>query len=268
MADLHALGTIIRLASEVEEKISRPSNQLMDEAVPETENGGVLSQLSKLNEVCVSFTTQVPLCPGLTAVGNKSRVLLDVAGVLMVLRVGKTPRMERHKEERVHEESHDMVESLVPGESTVSTLVCQDPDASEDEALDCGICCPGSEAEVDVGELGDVCQSEVCEGCHIAEVSHDVGHGAKLGWLEAMGWDSVVNLLHGELRKFELIAVEIEMLTIGLDGPGFDVGHGEGLEEIWGGLWLEWYNFDGVTLVFTRSGEATRRRRRYTPVGS
>ncbi len=88
-------------------------------------------------------------------------VLFDVASRLVVLGVSDAPGMERHEEERVHDQAHGVIELLVLGEAAVAALVCQDPDAGEDEALDGGVRNPGGESKIDVGEERDECDCEV-----------------------------------------------------------------------------------------------------------
>jgi len=128
-----------------------------------------------------------------------------------MLRVRETPAVEGNKQERVHDKTHGVVEVFRLGEGAVAALVCEDPDAGEDEALHGGVGCPGGEAEVGVGEEGDVGHGQVDEDGEVEVVADDVGHGAEDGGLEAPGWDGVVDFLHGEGGEFEDIAVEVEM---------------------------------------------------------
>lgn len=145
---------------------------------------------------------------------HKSGISLHVSRRLVVLGVGETPRVEGNQEEGVHDQSHGVIEHLVPGESTVSALVCQNPDTGKDTSCRKSVRRPGSESKICVGEERDVGEGEVAEGAPVEEIADDVCHGSKDGGLEAMGGDSIVDLLHGEVRQLEDLAVEIEVLAI------------------------------------------------------
>lgn len=80
----------------------------------------------------------------------------------------------------------------------MAALVGEDPDSCKDEALNGGVDGPGGEAEVGVGEEGDVCHGEVDEDGEVEVIADDVGHGAEDGGLEAPGGNGVVDFLHGE----------------------------------------------------------------------
>jgi hypothetical protein len=134
----------------------------------------------------------------------------------MVLRVADAPAVKGYEEEGVHDQAHCPVEFLGFGESAVATFVCEDPDAGEDEALHCGVGGPGCESEVRVGEEWDVGDGKVDEGAEVEVIAYDVGHAAEDGGLEAVGGDGVVDLLHGEGREFEDIAIKIDVLGYGV----------------------------------------------------
>lgn len=121
----------------------------------------------------------------------------------------------------MHDQSHGPIEVLVLGESAVAAFVGENPDAGEDEALDGGICYPGCEAKILIGEEMDVVYGQVDEGGCVEGIAYDVGHAAEDGGFEAVGGDGIVDFLHGEMGEFEGVAIEIEML-------GFWLCHGGG----------------------------------------
>lgn len=102
----------------------------------------------------------------------------------------------------MHEKTHDPVQLLVLGKGTVSALVGKNPDASEDHSLHNGIGSPKNGASVDIRNVFDV-GGHVDEGRDVEEVSNDVCHRTKDGGLEAVIWDSIVDLLHGEVGELE-----------------------------------------------------------------
>ena len=111
------------LSSQVGEEVSWPAEKLVLDAVPESDQWSVLRKVSKLNGSCVGLLAAVRLDPGLALVWDKSGILLDVACSLVVGGVGDLPGVEWHQEERVHEQSHDVVELAGLGECAVAALV-------------------------------------------------------------------------------------------------------------------------------------------------
>ncbi len=112
----------------------------------------------------------------------------------------------------MHDQSHGIVQLLGLGEGAMAAFVGENPDAGEDESLDGGVCNPRGESEVDVREERDEGDGEVDQGGEVEVIADDVGHGAEDRGLEAVCWNGIVDLLHGEVGQFELIAVEIDML--------------------------------------------------------
>lgn len=211
MRDLQSLLALVPLSGQVEEEVSRPSKQLVDDVVPESNDWGILCQFCELDHVGLGVLSTICLDPGFPRVRHERGVLVDVASRLVVLGVGDAPGMERDEEERVHDQAHGVIELLVLGESTVAALVCQNPDTGEDEALDGGVCNPGRESKVDIGEERDICHGKVDECREVEVVADNVCHRSEDGRLEAMWRNCVVDLLHGEGRQFELVAIEIEV---------------------------------------------------------
>jgi len=214
MADLRTARSTVFLSCQVEQQVSRPSKQLVDNAMPQSRNRRVLCQLRKLNHVRLGLGPKVPLDPRLPRVWHKRRVLLNISRRLVVLRVAQSPAVEGYEEERVHDETHGVIELLALRERAMAALVCQDPDAGEYEALHGGVGCPGCEAQVGVGKQRDVGDGEVDEGREVEIVAGHVGHGAEDGGFEAPGGNGIVDLLHSEVRQLEDISVEVDMLAL------------------------------------------------------
>lgn len=105
-------GAIVFLSGQVEEQISRPSKNLVDEIVPESSNRGILSKFCELDHVRLRLSTKVGLDPRLPSVRYKRRVLLDIARGLVMLRVRYTPRVEGYQQERMHDQPHCIVQLL------------------------------------------------------------------------------------------------------------------------------------------------------------
>ncbi len=177
--------------------------------------------MSKLNSSGVSLGTAVRLDPGVALVWDKSGILLDVTGGLVVGGVGDLPGVEWHEEERVHDHSHNSVKLQGFGEGSMAALVGENPDAGEDESLEDGVCCPGDAAGVLVWDVLDV-GGGVREDGDVEVVANNVGHGANDGRFEAVLWDSIVDLLHGVRRQLELVAelVDVLLLLLLLVGSG------------------------------------------------
>ena len=214
VGDLHALGTIVLLARQVEEEVTRPAEDLMDEIMPESRNWGVLGQFRKLDHGRLCLLAKVRLDPVFSGVWHERSVSIHVSSRLVVLGVGQTPGVEWHQEERVHDQAHGVIEQLVLGEGAVSTLVCENPDAREDTSCREAVCRPRREPKVGIGEERDVRDGEEDEDTVVEVVADDIGHRAEDGRLEAVGGDGIVDLLHGEGGQLEDISVEIEMLAV------------------------------------------------------
>ena len=201
------------LSSQVGEEVSWPAKKLVLNAVPEGDQWSVLGKVSKLNGSSVSLLSTVRLDPGFALVWDESGILLDVAGGLVVGGVGDLPGVKWHQEERVHDQSHDVVELAGLGESTVAALVGENPDTGENESLEDGVASPGNAASVHVGDVGDV-GGGVGEDGDVEVIADDVGHRANVGWLEAVCRDSIVNLLHGVARELKLVTKLVNVLLL------------------------------------------------------
>ena len=99
MHDLQPLLSLILLSGQIEEEISRPAEDLVDDVVPESNNWGVLCQFCELDHVRLGFFSEICFDPGLSGVRNERGVLINVSGCLVVLGMGYAPGMERDEEE-------------------------------------------------------------------------------------------------------------------------------------------------------------------------
>lgn len=108
--------------------------------------------------------------------GNESRILLQVSGRLVMLRVGESPGMEGNEEEGMHDQTHGIIELLGLRKGAMAALVCQNPDTGEDETLDGGVCNPGCESKVDIGQERNVGNGEVDQGGEVEVIANDVCH--------------------------------------------------------------------------------------------
>lgn len=114
----------------------------------------------------------------------------------------------------MHDKTHGPVKLLAAGECAVTTFVRENPDSGEDQTLEKGVRAPGEESQGGVGEHGDECDRKVYQHTDVEVVAHNVGHTTESGWLETVGWNGIVDLLHGEVRKLEDVAMKIDMLSL------------------------------------------------------
>lgn len=94
MRDLRSSCTTIFLSCQVKQEVSRPAEKLMNDAMPQAGNWGILCQFREFNQVRLGFGTKVPLNPCLACVWDESGVFIHVAGVLVVLGVRDSPGVE------------------------------------------------------------------------------------------------------------------------------------------------------------------------------
>lgn len=146
--------------------------------------------------------------------GNECGIPIEVSSRLVVLGMGESPGMEGNEKKRMHDETHRVIELLRFGEGTMPALVCQNPDTGENEPLNSGVCDPGCESKVGIGKERNVGDCEVDQGGEVEVVADHICHRSKNGRFEAMGGNGIVNLLHGEGRQLEGIAMEVEMLWL------------------------------------------------------
>lgn len=76
---------------------------------------------------------------------DEDSVLLNVAVIAMVSRVSDLPREVRHHEQRVNSPADSIVQHGVGRESTMSTLVANDPNSNANAALEESVGNPGTD---------------------------------------------------------------------------------------------------------------------------
>lgn len=170
----------------VEEQIHLPPGNLVEEEFDQGDDGGVLEQLGI--EVQVGDAALAPLRH---VAGDKDHVLLHVAGEAVVAVVRELPAEIGDEEERVGEPSHDVVDHLVGGESTVAALVGQDPETGAEQALDEAVADPHSSLQSRVLDLWDVSQARPRPGRDQDQVASQVSERSGIRLLEALGGDGV-----------------------------------------------------------------------------
>lgn len=99
MHDLQSLLALVLLSGQIEEEISRPAENLVDDVVPESNNWGVLCQFCEVDHIGLGFFSEICFDPGFSGVRNERGVLINVSGCLVVLGMGYAPGMERDEEE-------------------------------------------------------------------------------------------------------------------------------------------------------------------------
>ena len=182
----------------------------MYDDIPQRNERRILSKLSELHERFHAFLEsplRVAFQPRRPRMWHKHRIALQIPRRFMMLAVAQAPAVEGNEEEGMHDQSHDPVQLLALGESAVTALVSEDPDAGEDHALGGGVGEPREETQWEGGDGGDVGDGEVDEGAHVEEIADDVGHAAEGGGFEAVWWDGVVDFFHGEVWEGEWLAV-------------------------------------------------------------
>lgn len=155
----------------------------------------------------------VRLDPAVADVRHERSVLVDVAGGLVVGAVAEAPAVEGNEEEGVHNQAHDVIETLALAECAVTALMRQNPYSREHEALDDRVGGPGNSARIGIR---DVLNEGGCvaEDAEVEVVSHNVGHGADNGGLEAVRWNGIVDHFHGEVREFKDLAGLSDVLAL------------------------------------------------------
>ena len=176
MTDLSSRRTVVLLSGQVEEEVSRPAEELVDDAVNQHSNWRILSQLSKLNHVLLGLGAKLGIEPRLAAVRDERGVLVHVSGGLVVLAMAQSPGVERDQEEGVHDQSHGPIELLVLGKGPVATLMCQNPDTGKDEPGDRGVCSPGKSSQRGGWDHGDVGCGSIDEHGVVEKVAHHICH--------------------------------------------------------------------------------------------
>ena len=212
-----ALATALTLtlvevvSSDIGHKVVGPANKLLGEKVESCENGSLLGKLMEL----VSQTTQAS---GLriTVTGEEDHITLHVAGSLVVGAVVVFPAEVGDEKSRVNNPAGEVVDQVGVGEGAVATLVGNDPETSANKTLDNGVDSPESGTHWLGGDvLGSNKVVVNCEsGCEKCEITQNVGVASQSRAVEAMLGNGIANVLDGEVRRTELIAVGVNETTI------------------------------------------------------
>lgn len=203
-----SLSTALRLTlvavvtGDVGDEVHWPSEKLLKHEVDEGRGWRLLNELTKLVAVLSKLFN--------AGLWNENHVSLHVSSSLVVLGVRNLPRVVRDQKSRVHPPSHKIIDSLGWRESTVTTLMSQNPDTSSEQALNEGIEKVCDESQFLGRNQWDVLVSEVESGSNVDEIADNVGHGPDVGSLKAVSWDSITDLLDGEIWDLELVSVGVE----------------------------------------------------------
>lgn len=218
------LALVVVVASNVSEEVVGPANELLEDEHEESESGCLLSEMSELVGH-LSETSSLLLAGS----GNEDHVTLHVASGLVVLSVGDLPAEVGYKEGRVKNPASNVVDETRIGESTVTTLVGNDPETGTEETLKHGVYGPQTSAGGGGGNVfgGHEVVPDAESGGQEDNVAEDIGVSLESGALEAVLRDGIVNVLDGKVGDLELVAVGVEHNTIlGLGLGDIDLGHG------------------------------------------
>lgn len=154
---------------------------------------------------------------------NEDHITLHVAGGLVMLAVRDLPAEVGDEETGMEDPAGEIVDEGGIGEGTVTTLMCNDPKASAEETLENSVEGP----QTSTGRLGgDVLRRHIVvenvEGGGEAQgIAEDISVALEGRTLEAVPGDGIMDLLDGEVRNSELVAVRVEetaVLGFGLCG--------------------------------------------------
>lgn len=221
-----ALALMEVVAGDVGEEVVGPAEELLSDEHDEGVDGGLLGELAELVGHLAEAGGLL-----LAGAGHEDHVALEVSGGLVVGRVGQLPRVVRDEESRVEEPARDVVDGPRGGEGLVTALVGEDPDAGAEEALEHGVQRPKTSAGGRRGDVlgGHIVVEDVKRRGEAEQVAGDVQVALEGGPLEAVGGDGVADILDGEVRGLEGVAVGVEedAEVLALD-DGFGGERGEG----------------------------------------
>ena len=220
-AALGLLGVVV-VASNVGDQVHGPAEQLLEEQVGGSQDGGVLHELTDL----VDGGTNAA-CELVTGLGDEDHVAGNVTGGLVVLAVRDLPGEVRNQQQRVTDPTNSVVQDLGGREGLVTTLVSQNPDTGSNHTLDNSVQGPQGDASGhERNGLGsDIVVEEVKDGAQNGKVTENIVQAGDGGPVEAVRGDGIANLLDGEIRDLELVAVGVNHLGVLLDIHG---GQGSG----------------------------------------
>jgi hypothetical protein len=134
----------------------------------------------------------------------------------VVLGVGDLPGEVRDKQRGVCEPANGIVERLGGRERLVAALVCHDPKAGSENALQDGVSSPqDGPCRGGGNHLGcDEVIEQIEGGGERSHVAANEVEALDGGALEAVGWDSITDLLDSVVGDLELVAVCVEKFAM------------------------------------------------------
>lgn len=201
------LGQTLGSSADIEHQVELPSKDLV------AQKSNCVVQRSFLKQLLELLDHGRHLALALLIGGrNEDGVLLDVAVITVVSRMGDLPREVRHHEQGVSSPANNVVQHGVRGESAMSTLVAKNPDSNANAALDESIGNPGtgplcgSRQEIDM-------KSCIYEHRSVDEVADKVGERPDRRALKAMSRNLASQESIGDLLGlYRVSAIAIDML--------------------------------------------------------
>jgi hypothetical protein len=216
------LTLVVVVAGNVGHEVVGPADQLLENKHDQSEGGSLLSEVGKLVGHLAETSSLL-----LASSGDKDHVTLHVSGSLVVLSVGDLPAEVGDEERRVENPAGDVVDEAGVRESTVATLVSNDPETGTEKTLENSIDGPETSAGGGAGDVlgGHIVVPDTKGGGKEDNVAKDVSVSLESGALETMLGNGIVDLLDGEVGNLELVAVGVEHNTIfGLGLGNVDLG--------------------------------------------
>jgi hypothetical protein len=208
-AALGLLGVVV-VAGDVGEEVHGPSEQLLEQEVGGSQDGGLLHELAELVQGAADAGGVL-----LTGLGDEDHVTGEVASGLVVLSVGDLPREVGDQQEGVADPADGVVQDLGGGEGLVAALVGENPHAGADETLDDGVHGPEGHAGGEERHClrGDIVVEKVKDRGQDGHVTEDIVQTGGSGAVEAVSGDGIADLLDGIVGDLELVAICVEHLA-------------------------------------------------------
>lgn len=169
----------LRTGGDIQEEVQLPSEELVADELQEGDDGSFFGQMLELLDADVLLLGQLVVSPR-----DKDRVLLHVAGVAVVARMGDLPGEVGDHQEGVGGPADNVVKGLVLGEGTMTTFMSQNPYSGADAALEEAVDSPGEGAQGQGGEEVDV-EGAVGEDGAVEDVAGEIEEGGDDGGIEA-----------------------------------------------------------------------------------
>lgn len=195
-----------------------PSNKLLSNKHGESEDGGLFGKLRDLVK-----KTAHTLGVVLTGARNKNHIALHVSCGLVVLAVRNLPAEVGYKQRRVKEPASDIVDHARRRESSMTTLMGNDPETCAEEPLHGRVQSPKGEAGRLAGDVvgsDEVVEDVKCRGetGHIAE---DISPATNGRSFKAVLGNGIANVLDRVVRRREVVAVGVD--EVGVLGLGLSI---------------------------------------------